>query len=341
MERTLSFLDEPRHTGHTREYLRALSRSLTRAGVRRRPRGRLAWWLSRLGAELHLERNVARLGTDARVVAVAWPRDGGGFPATLWSEVIPYVSDCWPADYERWIRKLRRARSRIVFVSARGAADHLRSALPDTLIHWLPEAIDPDDWDSSRPLAARGLDVLELGRKHAAYHERITGRLRSGVSHRFSARGSHTPIFPGKEALRAGLADAKIQICFPKSITHPFRAPDNGAGGGGLETVTQRYFEAIASGSLVVGHCPGELIDLFGHDPVIGADLDHPVEQHHELLDHIEDHQPLVDRHLARLREVGTWDARIAEMLAVLAESGYRVPRRAPAGDAEVSPRGV
>jgi len=327
MSPALSFLVEPTHTGHTREYLRAFSRAMKGAGLSPRPRNRLTWWISRLGATLRLERHFMRLGSDAQVVAVAWPRDGGGFPQVLWSEVIPYVSDCWPADYDRWASKLRRMQPRVVFVSARGSADYLRGRLPNTVVHWLPEAIDADDWDSSRPLTTRGVDVLELGRKHPRYHEQITGRLGDGVSHRFARAGSHTPVFPGEAALRAGLADTKIQICFPKSITHPLRAPDRGAGAGGLETVTQRYFEAIASGSLVVGHGPRELVDLFGYDPVIAADLEQPAEQLHELLDGIEQHQPFVDRNLARLREVGTWDARVAELLQVLAERGYEVPR--------------
>ena len=50
--------------------------------------------------------------------------------------------------------------------------------------------------------------------------------------------------------------------------------------------------------------------------------------KHTELAgDGIEQHQPFVDRNLARLREVGTWDARVAELLQVLAERGYEVPR--------------
>lgn len=329
MSTTLSFLVEPRHTGHTREYLRAFSRALAGTGLRPRPRNRMIWWVSRLGAELRLERNFLRAGSDARIVGMAWPRDGGAFPQVLWTEVIPYVTDCWPDDYERWTHKLRAIRARVVFVSARGSAEYLSARMPKASVHWLPEAIDVNDWDSSKPLAARGLDVLELGRNYPSYHDRIAGNLREGVSHRSALEGSHTPIFPDKADLRAGLANAKIQICFPKSITHPEQAPDGGAGARGLETVTQRYFEAIASGSLIVGHGPQELVDLFGYNPVIAADLDSPVEQLHDLLDHIEDQQEFVGRNLARLREVGTWDARVAEMLAILAKHGYELPRGA------------
>lgn len=269
---------------------------------------------------------MARAAGDARIVGLAWPRDGGGFPDVLWSEVIPFISDCWPADYDRWASKLRRMRPRVAFVSAREAAEALQTRLPEVTVHWLPEAIDPGDWDGTTPLARRELDVLELGRNYPRYHDRIRGQLREGVTHRFAVDGSRIPIFPGFAALRSGLADSKIQICFPKSITHPDEGPDQGAGAGGLETVTQRYFEAIASGSLIVGHGPVELTDLFGYNPVIPADLDRPVEQLHDLLDCIEDHQPLVDRNLARLAEVGSWDARVTQMLGVLAEHGYEVP---------------
>ena len=306
--------------------MRAFSKALRSSGVSPRTRGRLIWRVGRLGTVGHLEWHVARLGNDARIVALAWTRDGGGFPDCLWSEVIPYVSDCWPQDYDRWIAKLRRMRSRVVFVSARSAADHLRKHLPEVSIHWLPEAVDADEWDPSKPLSERQLDVLELGRTYPRYHARILGQLGGDISHRFAAEGSNTPVFPGFAALRAGLANTKIQVCFPKSITHPLRAPDNGAGADGLETVTQRYFEAIAAGSLIVGHGPAELTDLFGYNPVIDADLEHPVEQLRELLEHIEDHQEFVDRNLTRLGEVGTWDTRVTEMLGILATLGYEVP---------------
>lgn len=270
---------------------------------------------------------MVRVGGDARIVAIAWPRDGGGFPDVLWTEVIPYISDCWPDDYERWVAKLKRMRPRVAFVSARGSAEFLQQRLPHTSVHWLPEAIDPQQWDGTRPLVDRQLDVLELGRNHPRYHEQIRGQLRPTVTHRFAVDGSRIPIFPGFEALCAGLGDSKIQVCFPKSMTHPEQAPDQGAGARGLETVTQRYFEAIASGSVIVGHSPAELTDLFGYDPTIAADLDCPVEQLHDLLDHIEDHQPLVDRNLERLQDVGTWDARVSEMLSILGERGYELPR--------------
>ena len=69
--------------------------------------------------------------------------------------------------------------------------------------------------------------------------------------------------------LVAGLANSRVSICFPQSITNPERC-------GKVETVTLRYFESMASKCLIVGKCPLELRDLFGYNPVI--EVDDPIE---------------------------------------------------------------
>ena len=83
----------------------------------------------------------------------------------------------------------------------------------------------------------------------------------------------------------------------------------------------------MAAGGLLLGQIPQELIDLFGYDPGVQADLDHPVEQVHELVDHIAEYQPLVERNHDTMQRLGTWDARVTEMLGILATLGYEVPR--------------
>jgi hypothetical protein len=91
-------------------------------------------------------------------------------------------------------------------------------------------------------------------------------------------------------------------------MTHPERS-------GGVETVTLRYFESLASRCLVVGKCPAELHDLFGYNPIIEIDAHRPSEQIIEILTEIDRYQEFVDKNRARLLEVGTWDARVKEML--------------------------
>ncbi len=110
----------------------------------------------------------------------------------------------------------------------------------------------------------------------------------------------------------------KISICFPKSSTDPESS-------GGVETVTFRYFESIASKCLIVGHCPQELKDLFGYNPVIEIKESGEGEQLLRLLSNIGRYQDLVEKNYQRMCEVGTWDARVRTMLPLLKQRGYVV----------------
>jgi hypothetical protein len=211
-----------------------------------------------------------------------------------------------------WESLLRRVRVRTAFFSARWAADHFARVIPGLRTHWLPEAGDPALYRPGKPLHLRRWHVLELGRTHDPVHRRIAGPLASaGRSHLFSEPGVRIPMFEGLEALYAGIAESAVMLCFPKSVTHP-------ASAGRVETVTQRYFEAIGSGCLPVGVCPAELRDLFGFDPVVPLSPDEPERQLLDLLEHLEQHQPMVDRNLRRMREVGTFSVRATQMLAAL-----------------------
>jgi hypothetical protein len=311
---------------HTLEYFRAFGRALARAGIPADSPtsrgGRPSWYLSRGG----LERNYVRFRGGAHIVGMAWPNDPGPFPRQYWSEIVPFLSDCWPDHYDHWATRMKRLRVRQMFVFGQSAAAALQDRLPGVGVHWLSEGINPDEWIAGPPLQERSLDVLELSRNYPRYHTAIMGQLEPDLSHRYSERASRTPIFPGDEALKAGLADSKIQICFPKSMTHPDSGPLGGIGAGDLEVLTQRYLEAIASGSVIVGHAPRDLVDLFGYDPVVEADMDDPVGQLRSILARVSDYQDLVDRNRVRLTETCTWDVRVAAILDVLTGAGYAVP---------------
>jgi hypothetical protein len=98
-------------------------------------------------------------------------------------------------------------------------------------------------------------------------------------------------------------------------MTHPERS-------GNTETVTHRFFESIASRCLILGHCPDELRDLFGYNPVVELSPETCVKDIKQIIDNIDEYQELVDKNYSVLMERGTWDARVAMLLATL-ESIY------------------
>jgi hypothetical protein len=233
------------------------------------------------------------------------------FPFSYWTEIIPYAFDCWPITYDWWASFYRRERTRIAFLTARQAAEHFSHRFPDTTVRWLPEAVDPDEYNPSRPLAEREIDVLEMGRRYEPYHARITDKLsQANCVHVYDRRGVKS-VFGSRADLVDGLSRTRILVCFPRSITNPEVAQ-------GVETVTYRYFQAMASKCLMVGHGPRELIDLFGYNPVLQVEDGSELAQLEWILRNLSSFSGLVERNYARLREVGTWKCRVETVLDVL-----------------------
>jgi hypothetical protein len=178
----------------------------------------------------------------------------------------------------------------------------------------MPEATDMDLYNPSRNLNDRRTDVLQYGRSYAMFDEAVRSSLERAGKTYICSQGR--AIFPHYRDVCAALANAKIVVCYPKSVTDP-------ASSGGLETVTLRYFEAMASRALPIGYCPGELKELFGYNPVIELEMNRVGEQVEGVLSQIENYQVLADRNLRRMHEVGSWNVRAQSILRVLANHGY------------------
>ena len=118
------------------------------------------------------------------------------------------------------------------------------------------------------------------------------------------------------EALFQAMGNARITLCLPRSVTHPELAE-------GVETLTQRYWEALLSGMLIVGHAPQELVDIVGYNPVIELDAQAPARQIAQLLAHIADYQPMVDRNREVALAKGDWKQRISELMHRLEALGW------------------
>ena len=297
MQRALESAGVPAVYNATSRPVRLFARALAKAGMMRR---------------------IADLSATAYFVPIMFLSEARLFPQCYFAETIVYAFDCWPAQYARWAKFFRRHRVRVALFSARQSAEHFQKNVPEMASLWLPEAVEASLYRGDKPLRERAIDVLELGRRSAQYHDGIVAPLaRAGRVHQFEPTPG-TIIFPTFEELVAGFADAKVSVCFPSSQTHPARSGD-------VETITHRYFESMASGCLLVGRAPRELIDLFGYNPMIEADMTDPARQLDAILSDIDAHAPLVARNRARLTEVGTWDARVRTLLEQLAARGYGI----------------
>jgi hypothetical protein len=264
--------------------------------------------IARVVAKLRLPLNLWRTARGPVFVACMGPEEYKTLPLACWTELIPYCFDCWAPIWRRWESIFRRLRVRLAFFTARQAAEHFAAAIPQMNAMWLPEAVDPLQYDGTKPLLVRQIDVLELGRRYDRFHSSIReGLERARKLHKFEQITGQI-IFPTATEFRRGLGDSKISVCFPSSITHPERSGD-------VETVTLRYFESFASKCVVVGHSPRELEDLFGYNPVIEIESKRELEQIISVLENIQSYQSLVNKNYERLLETSTWELRIDTIL--------------------------
>jgi len=292
----------PSHEPHIRPTILMLVRALESVGVpcsdsplRKKPIRALAKMAGLMGV-----RRLPFLPSAEPVFAhLNHPWLNAFYPYVLRHALVSYSFDLWPNTWDDWQRVYELNRPRIAFISAKVPMAEMRRRVQGVDFRWLPEAVDPTAFDASLPLVERPVDVFEIGRPFPSFHERIREPLAAaGFRHEYPQSACPGGM-PYEEVVKT-YARSKIVLCFPRSMTHPHQAQ-------GVETTTFRYFECMASKTLMIGHCPSELMEILGFNPVIEANMDNPGQQLvREILPRIENYQELVERNHAAMTSCWT-----------------------------------
>ena len=189
-----------------------------------------------------------------------------------------------------------------LFVPHPDCAEELSAALTTCRVYFVPEAAEPEGYVSD---SDKKIDVMSFGRKLVPYHESLLENLRPGVVYKHGWQDTRADFL-------AALGSARIAVNFPRTMTTDHCD---------VEMLTMRYFQAMGSKALMLGHCPKVLSDLFGYDPVIKADLDNPAGQIHDILDNYESYLPLIEKNYQTFVEKHTFSHRWKFMKQVIEES--------------------
>lgn len=249
------------------------------------------------------------------------------FPYFYNSEIIPMLWDVWPARWKGVSYNLQYLKCKLCFVTVRSVAERIKREIGIDA-YWIPEGICIADYQKGDPLVMRENDILELGRQHPLYHNILEILEQENHIHGY-ARNTYYPngnyktlAFPKANELIEALPTFKIVISFPRTITHPEQA-------GNMETLTQRYWEGMLSGCLIIGKAPQELIDLIGYNPVIDIDLSASeadlIEQIKTILQNISIYQDLVDKNYKTALQYASWNQRIEQIKVILTQHGYTI----------------
>lgn len=224
-----------------------------------------------------------------------------------------WMYDAWPSKWGAIARFIRRYGVALLMCSSRQATHHLQSlAISGCRVEWVPEAVTVANY-RTKPHADRRIDILQLGRKWNWYHEIIKpfcDQMR--ITYKYEKMEGEL-IFKTRSDFICGLSDSKISICVPASLTHPIRS-------GGLETMTWRYLQSIASKCLLLGHAPKEMLELFGYNPVVEIDTSDPTGQINDILQHYDRYMPLIDKNYSHVCQRHQWSNRVCDVVRFLRE---------------------
>lgn len=281
---------------------------------------RAPWPLRLMIAKFRVSRNF-RLLTGSRksllVLGAGYP-DSFAWPFGYAHEIVPMLWDVWPRYWPRLISSLKRHHVQTFLCTSSQVCKYVAEKLPHIRIIHVPEGINPTGYMDGGPLEGRRTDILQIGRLMQPVHKAILQMRRTAphISYLYPKEPDQL-VFPDFPSLCAGLASSKIVICYPRCRTHPEMAGD-------VETLTQRYWECMLSGALIVGHAPAELVDLLGYNPVIELQTDGDIRTRLlHILNNIGAYQELADKNLYSAREKAPWDIRMARLLPQLRQLGY------------------
>lgn len=235
------------------------------------------------------------------------------FPDYARYEIIPVVWDCWPDMFELTCRWFVKHDVKTAIFTSSQTAELMRRRFPGMNILTITEGIDTSLYNPGKELGKRHIDLLEFGRSNKRVFKTVVPDC---INHVCTNVNGHY-IYDNEQLFQA-MADTRITICLPRCDTQPEKAGD-------IETLTQRYWEAMLSRIIMLGRAPKELTDLIGYNPVIDLNKGHASEQVLDILAHIEDYQPLVDRNRETALRMGDWKLRIRKIMEWLESIGYKV----------------
>ena len=240
------------------------------------------------------------------------------FPYFYNKEIIPVVWDNWPPSFDKFLSDIKLLNCKTIFVTVKDHSEYLNEH-HIVKAYWLPEGINGNSYHAGVDLKDRPYDVFEMGRQMPKYHEILNELNEQGLisgylnSNSQNKQGSWIPL----DQLISCIPNYKIMICFPRCDTNPKAK--------GVETLTQRYWEAMLCRCLIVGRAPQELIDLCGYNPVIDVDWSMPTEQIIDILSNIDIHQDIVNRNYEYATKNADWKYRMPYLIEKLEQNNYKL----------------
>ena len=233
------------------------------------------------------------------------------FPDHAHYEIIPFIWDCWPCYFEKVVAWFRKHDVRTAIFTSSQTAERMQKRLPEVNIMYCPEGIDVKSYPAGAKLTERSNVLFEIGKGKRCF-------IKSNYEEEYKklSKFPHDVLLESRHDYISALCNSQITVNFPQCDMVPEKT-------GGIETLTQRFWESMLTRSIVVGRAPQELIDLIGYNPVIEMDKEGPIEQIKNISQNIGEYQEFVDRNRRTALYYAPWEERMKRVLVWLESLGY------------------
>ena len=235
------------------------------------------------------------------------------FPSYYRYEIIPVLWDCWPSLYEKTAKWFVKNNVKSAVFTSSQTADAFRGKFPSMNILTISEGIETYLYNGEKSLKERSIDFLSFGRVCKIIEDSY---FPSEI--RVLSSKNEKEALATRADLISALSNSRMTLCVPRCDNQPEIAQ-------GVETLTQRYWECMLSGVLIIGRAPQELIDIIGYDPVIKIDNGNLYSQVKDIIDNIDNYQELATKNKEFAMQYADWSIRIKLIRKWLREIGYEL----------------
>lgn len=223
-----------------------------------------------------------------------------------------WMYDAWEPLFKDIEKTINNYNLNYIFTASKQSADYLNTlGIKNFKAAWIPEAVDASKYEFI-DYKKREIDVLQLGRRWNDYHAKIK-EIERDFNYKYEKKAGEI-IFKTRQDFITGLANSKISICVPSTITHPNVT-------GSISTITNRYLQSMASRCLILGKLPYDLPFLFDYNPIIEIDDENPVEQIKTILANYDSYIPLIEKNYETIKNHHNWSQRANQIENFLAEN--------------------
>ena len=179
-------------------------------------------------------------------------------------KVAVYCFDTWETAYDEWEKIFRQISPSFIFLAYKHSYEYFSKIFDN--VHFLPQSMDSEYFHERKCEKTRMF--MQMGRRSDKIHKMILTYMENhGISDTDNnyvyERIKGNIIHPNTKDLAENICLTKYFVCAPQSL-------ENRQLTGNVSDVTARFYEAMASKTLIIGYKPYPVYDeLFPKDSMV------------------------------------------------------------------------